>query len=84
MVVEKSSLTSNVSPSELVSTITIVNHLMLTMLKETLVVRGNKTQDQHLQEWIPWTCASGNFFPPLLLDWNLKGKNSVYDLLDTY
>jgi len=59
MVVEKSSLTSNVSPSELVSTITIVNHLMLTMLKETLVVRGNKIQDQHLQEWIPWTCASG-------------------------
>ena len=65
MVVEKSSLTSNVSPSELVSTITIVNHLMLTMLKETLVVRGNKIQDQHLQEWIPWTCASGNCFPAL-------------------
>ena len=77
MVVEKSSLTSNVSPSELVSTITIVNHLMLTMLKETLVVRGNKSQDQHLQEWIPWTCASGNSFLPC--SWNLKGKNSFYN-----
>ena len=79
MVVEKSSLTSNVSPSELVSTITIVNHLMLTMLKETLVVRGNKSQDQHLQEWIPWTCASGNL---KLYSWNLNcknDKNSVYD-----